>query len=202
MTRIRKFAAAFLVALTVIAGAWFIYSGRCIKWAIDHHSPNLLKAFLVIGAPVNAGFGAYGRALTHAVSTGGIDEIGILVKHGANLNEHPFSDLLLLAWAYDVAHGPEVGEELLKLGADVDALAIPSKRKTTLMHLLSHSELSASKIRSILHFAPNLDLLDSNGKSARDYIRDRRAAMETAGFTVGELDDLVGPKISIQQNEK
>jgi hypothetical protein len=178
---------ASVVSLTIGAG-WFIFSGRCLKWAINHDSAGVLSMCLAIGAPIEADLGAYGNPLTHAVSTGHIEHIAILVRHGANPNQYAFRDMSLLAWGYSVAHGAEIGEELLRQGADVNAWAIPSSRKTILMFLLGYSELSAEKIRSVLAHKPDLTITDAEGNSTIDILLKRRNDLEIIGFSAEEID--------------
>jgi hypothetical protein len=191
-----------LTAGVALSLAWFIYSGRCLKWAIDKNQPSVLSACLAIGAPVDADLGAYGNPLLHAVSIRNDAPIPILIRYGANPNQYPFRDLSLLAWGYSVAAGPEIGEALLRNGADVNAWAVPSSKKTILMYLLSSSELDVRKIRSVLRHKPNLSTANAKGVTGIDILKERRGDLELIGFTPEELDALVVSRPDQTRNEK
>ena len=182
MHKILKLIAIFGLTLLLAGGVWFIYSGSCLKWAIDNNNSKLLNVFLWMGAPIDADFGAYGDPLTHAVSCRDIGAICVLVKHGASVDTYPFRDLSLLAWAYTVAKGPEVGQTLLSVGADVNFLAMPSSGRTVLMYLLSYKTLDINKIRSVLKCSPDLQIQDAEGRSSVDYIVAREVELRALGL--------------------
>ncbi len=182
MGKASKITTACVIALILISAVTFIYSGRCIKWAIDKNQIVLLDKFLWMGAPVDSDFGAYGNPIIHAVSSRKIDAIHVLANHGADVNIYPFRDLSLLAWAYSVAQGPEIGEALISVGAHVDSLAVPSSQKTVLMYLLNYNALDIRKISSVIKHRPDLHIRDIQGKSSVDYILKREGELRALGW--------------------
>ena len=128
----------------------------------------VVKLLIQNGADVNAVSHGRGRSkftpLFDASAHGYPGMAKLLLENGANVSTKAYNMTPLQAVAYNNFEHPEIGEMLLKYGADINAL---DHQKRTPLHLaVRQGNLKAAKM--LLKHGARKDLKDENGMTPLD----------------------------------